>query len=83
MEYKKFELIRSGDNPLIRITHFETVIGFFTNHKVLKVRDVVKDRILISTTNWVFVDTGTMVHRSDPITAFYESQEKEYIINGK
>jgi hypothetical protein len=67
----KLELIRGGDNPLIRATYK----GLFGK---IKERDIVKNCVL--TDVWVFCNNNEIIYPYSSIKAFYESKELIQII---
>ena len=72
MKYYKFERIREGDNPIVRIT-YKTWWGSF----------VVKDVCKCGTVKgfWVFMDDDMLTHNFKPINQFNEGIDKVYIVN--
>lgn len=72
MKYKKFELIRSGKNPLIRVTY----LTFWGKEKV---KDIVKSEGCKDF--WVFCENNDLTFKFGPINAFYKSEERIYIVN--
>ena len=79
MKYKKLELIRGGDNPLIRITYEK--FRLFGKNKLI-VRDVVKCTTRGFEKHFIFCDTGSLNHDDEVLTSFYLSKETIQEING-
>lgn len=74
MKYYKFEKIKKGDNPIIRIT-YKTWWG----KSVIK--DVVKSFSISSF--WVFMENGDLTHDFQPINVFNDYDYDVYWVNGE
>lgn len=71
MKYYKFEKIKKGENPIIRIT-YKTWYG------KLIVKDVIKSSVKGF---WEFMEDGSLTHRFEPINNFYKNDIDFYIVN--
>jgi hypothetical protein len=72
MKYYKFEKIRKGKNPIIRIT-YKNWWG------KLVIKDVIKSNV---DGFWEFMEDGRLTYRFEPINNFYENDDDIYWVNG-
>lgn len=73
MKYHKFEKIRKGENPIIRVT-YKNIWGKFVIKDICKCGDIEGF--------WVFMDNGKLTHNFDPINNFYKNDVDIYWVNG-
>lgn len=72
MKYYKFEKIKKGEYPIIRVT-YKTWWG------KLVVRDICKSGSVGDF--WKFMDNGELTYKFDPINTFYNNDEDVYWVN--
>ena len=73
MKYYKFEKIKKGENPIIRVT-FKKWFGDFV------IRDICKHGNINGF--WIFMDNGELIINCDPINTFHKNDDDIYYING-
>jgi len=74
MKYYKFEKVKKGKNPIIKVT-YKTWWGSFV------IRDICKCDTVQGF--WVFMDNGLLTHNFEPINNFYENDDDIYWVNGR
>ena len=74
MKYYKFEKIKKGENPIIRVT-YKNWLGRLILRDVCRSENV--NRF------WFFMDNGYLTHDFGPINTFNENDDDVYYVNGK
>lgn len=72
MKYYKFEKIKKGDNPIVRVT-YKNWWGNFIE------RDIYHSPYSDS---WIYVDNGKIVNNYGPINVFMKHDDDIYYVNG-
>lgn len=72
MKYIKFEKVRKGNHPIIRVT-LKTFWG----------KEVVKDIVQSSLSNyWEYMECGTLITNYTSINTFYNGEDDVWYVNG-